>query len=113
MFTFSFKLVKHLTSIGFEVRHVNDMPNRWHSTDLEIAELADQQDYILISKDVDFKNRYLVKHSPKKLIKINLGNLSNQTLIQLVTENLTFIETLNQKGGFLVEIDQDRGATAS
>jgi predicted nuclease of predicted toxin-antitoxin system len=106
----SFKLVNHIRSLGYDVLHVNELPNRWYSTDKEIANFADEHDCILISKDIDFKNSFLINQSPRKLIKINMGNLSNQTLIRLVSENLPFIEVLNHRHEFLVELDPFHGA---
>jgi predicted nuclease of predicted toxin-antitoxin system len=76
------KLVKYLDKSGFEALHVNTLPNSYYSKDAEITEFADRHGMILISKDADFKNSFLLNRTPKKLIKINLGNITNDNLIK-------------------------------
>ena len=66
----SYKLSKKIESLGFESIHVNFILDKWFTSDTEIAKFADSNDYILISKDADFKNSYLINKLPKKLIKI-------------------------------------------
>lgn len=105
------KLVHHLLDIGYDARHVNDMPNRWYSSDMEIATYADEGDFIVISKDADFKDSYLISGSPKKLVKVSLGNISNQVLIDMITAQLPSLGALYDKGSFLVELDNRMGAT--
>jgi predicted nuclease of predicted toxin-antitoxin system len=84
---------------------VNELPNRWHSTDDEIAEVADRFDYVLISKDADFKNSFFLRNTPKKILKISLGNLSNDQLIQTVANLVPLIRSLDQRERFLMEVD--------
>lgn len=103
----SFKLVSRLKSLGYEALHVNELRNKWYSSDDEIRAYADLHDLILITKDYDFKNSYFVHRSPCKLIKIKLGNISNQQLIEIITDNLQAIEKLNGEDRFMVEIDKD------
>ncbi|SEF96994.1 hypothetical protein SAMN03080598_02021 [Algoriphagus boritolerans DSM 17298 = JCM 18970] len=43
---------------------------------------------MLISKDPDFKLSYLIKKKPLKLIKVNLGNVSNSALLELFSKKL-------------------------
>ncbi len=103
----SHKLVKHLKALGYESFHVNDLLHKWYSTDKEISAYADLHNLILITKDYDFKNSYFINQTPNKLIKINLGNISNEELIRIVSDNLAAIAKLNNENRFLVEIDRD------
>lgn len=61
---------------------------------------------ILITKDSDFRDSFFIKKTPKKLIKINLGNISNQELIRIISENINSITKLSQKSYFLIELDK-------
>lgn len=62
---------------------------------------------IVLTKDADFKNSFMVNRTPMKLIKINLGNISNQRLIQILSDNLEAIKLLNSSSKrFMIEIDQ-------
>jgi predicted nuclease of predicted toxin-antitoxin system len=103
----SYKLGKALRNFGYEAVHVNTILDRWFTDDITIACFADKENYTLISKDSDFRNSYLIKKSPKKLIKVNLGNISNDDLIQIFHDNLEDIVKLNSLSQFMVEIDVD------
>ena len=104
----SFKLVKTIQVLGFECIHVNDILDRWHTKDAEIAKYVDENNYILITKDADFRDSFFVKNTPKKLIKINLGNISNKELIAIFENTVSKIETIsNNNSSFIVEVDHD------
>lgn len=103
----SYKLVKHLNDLGFEAVHVNSVLNKWYTHDHEISAFADLHDLIIVTKDSDFKNSFFVKKSPRKLIKISLGNTSNQNLIKIISENIAAIQKLNTEERFLLEIDNE------
>jgi predicted nuclease of predicted toxin-antitoxin system len=100
------KLVKHLRTLGFTVIHVNEILNNWFTSDSMISKFADENDLIVITKDSDFRNSFYIKKSPKKLIKINLGNISNELLIQIITDNLEHFNKLNNNQFFIVEVDK-------
>jgi predicted nuclease of predicted toxin-antitoxin system len=102
----SYKLVNNLVSLGFECIHVNGILNKWHTTDSDICAYADKNEFVIITKDSDFKDSFLIKGVPKKLIKINLGNISNADLIQIITNNIDAIVKLEGNAAFLVEIDK-------
>lgn len=102
-----YKLVNHLKSEGFEAVHVNNILDRWHTTDEAICRYADEHDLVVISKDMDFKNSYLIHNTPRKLIKVNLGNIPNTRLIELFSENLKAINQLQKFTSFILELDQD------
>ena len=104
----SIQLSKRLSGSGHECTHVNQLPGRWHNSDPEIARIADQEDRILITKDSDFRDSCIVKGTPRKLIKVNLGNIPNNVLSDLIVSHLTDIERLNERARFLVEVDVDR-----
>jgi predicted nuclease of predicted toxin-antitoxin system len=103
----SYQVVNYLKSSGFETIHVNAILDKWNSKDSDICTYADSNDMIVISKDSDFRDSHFVKQTPKKLIKINLGNISNQELILLLSKNIDSIKKLNQNTFFLVEMNKD------
>ncbi|MCB9279926.1 MAG: DUF5615 family PIN-like protein [Lewinellaceae bacterium] len=59
------KVVRFFQSRDIEAIHVNDILDSWYSKDQDIAKYADQEDYVVLSKDADFKNSHLVKGTPK------------------------------------------------
>ncbi len=103
----SYKLTNYLISLGFQAIHINEILDKWETKDNAICNYADENDLVLITKDSDFRNSYFVKKTPKKLIKINLGNIANQELIIIFSENIKSIQKLNVKPHFLLEIDKD------
>jgi predicted nuclease of predicted toxin-antitoxin system len=103
----SFKVVKFLVSKGYSAIHVNDLPDKWYTKDDDISKYADANNLILITKDADFRNSYFIKKTPKKLIKVNLGNISNTTLVDILSEILDIIEKVNLLPHFLIEIEKN------
>jgi predicted nuclease of predicted toxin-antitoxin system len=104
----SYKLKNFLSSRGHFAIHVNEILNGAQTKDVELCSYADANDLIIITKDFDFVDFYYVRKSPKKLIKINLGNLSTNELIKKVSEALPFIEKANELKNFLLEIDKNQ-----
>lgn len=102
----SYQLKKHLLFLGFESKHVNEILDKSETKDSELCKYADQNDFVIITKDSDFRDSYFLNKSPKKLIKINLGNISNKDLIQIFDSNINSIKTLDIKDNFLLEIDK-------
>jgi predicted nuclease of predicted toxin-antitoxin system len=103
----SYKLTNFLISQGFDSKHVNEILDKSETKDSELCNYADQNNFVIISKDSDFRDSYFVKQSPKKLIKINLGNIPNEELIKIFKDNITVIQGLDDKPNFLLEIDKD------
>lgn len=103
----SYKISQHLKSLGFEVLHVNEILDKWHTRDKEICKYADLNDFVVVTKDSDFRDSYFINNTPKKLIKINLGNISNHHLMEILSENIDSIQRLNMKLSFLIEVEID------
>lgn len=57
--------------IGCNAVHVNQILQKWHTTDSEISKYADENEMVVITKDSDFKDSHFINSTPKKLIKIN------------------------------------------
>ncbi len=102
----SHKLVKLLNSLGFAAIHVNELLDKWYTTDSEICRHADENNYVVVTKDSDFRDGFFVHRSPKKLIKINLGNISNKELLKIFREHIEFIAKQDSNSFFLLEIDK-------
>ena len=100
-----YSLSKHLEELGHESIHVNFILDKWYTKDSKIAEYADQNEYVLISKDIDFKNSHLLKNSPRKLIRIELGNIPNKKLLELFTGYIKKIEAIQTRESFFITIN--------
>lgn len=103
-----YRLAKWLEQQGMQALHVNRLPKKWHTSDQEICRYANQNDCIVVTKDVDFRNSYFLQQTPHKLIRIELGNISNTQLLALFEQHLGLIQNYFEacQIGYL-EISQD------
>ncbi len=101
------KLCKFLASQGYEATHVNQILSKSATPDRLIAQYPDQHDFIVITKDAAFRNSYFLQKTPRKLIRLCLGNLSNTELLGLVETHLPAIERLNDTGSFYLEVSRE------
>ena len=63
--------------------HVNQILQKWHTSDAEICKYADENNLVVITKDGDFKNSHFINNSPKKIMRVALGNTSNADVLLL------------------------------
>jgi predicted nuclease of predicted toxin-antitoxin system len=103
----SFKVTNFLNQEGFEAVHVNHILDGDVTKDQKIADYADKNEYAILTKDMDFQHSHFIKSSPKKLIKINLGNISTKILIEILASQIETIKEIFVKQQFLIEIDKD------
>lgn len=88
------RLSEFVSARGVESKHTLDLPKKNATPDPEIIQIADQEDRIVISKDSDFFDNYILDGSPKKLLIVSTGNINNQGLIRLFEKNLEVLESL-------------------
>lgn len=103
----SYKLVRHIGLLGFKSIHVNEILDKWKTKDSDICKYADKNDFIVVSKDADFRDAHFVNKTPLKLIKINLGNIPNKDIEKIFSENISAFQRLNSKPSFLIEINKE------
>jgi predicted nuclease of predicted toxin-antitoxin system len=48
-----------------------------------VAERADDQDRIVVTKDRDFRDSHLLSDTPRRLLVVATGNISNNALLEL------------------------------
>ncbi|QEC77639.1 DUF5615 family PIN-like protein [Mucilaginibacter ginsenosidivorax] len=88
--------------------HVNQILQKWNTTDAEICKYADENDMVVITKDQDFKDSHFVNKTPKKIIRITLGNISNNDLVSVFMKNFFLILQMSSKEAFYLEIGKER-----
>ena len=98
------KLAEHLSKKGFDVKHVIELPLKDSTSDHEISRIADLEDRIVITKDEDFVNGFVLRKIPKKLLYVSTGNIDNKTLLSLFDKNLLALINNLEKHDF-VEMD--------
>ena len=100
-------LVRLLHEWGHDATHTSALPNANRSTDTEIATMADNENQVVVSKDRDFRNSHLLQGTPRRLLAVRTGNISNRELIALFDANIEQIVGALEEASF-VEIGPNR-----
>jgi predicted nuclease of predicted toxin-antitoxin system len=83
-----------LKSKGHDSIHTLDFPQRNKTSDTEIIEVALKEARVIISKDLDFLESFLVHSKPRKLILVRTGNVSNKQLLKIFDNNFDLIHAM-------------------
>lgn len=69
---------------GADAVHTLDLPEGNRTADVRVAECADSEERVVVTKDADFVDSHLLSGRPAKLLLISTGNLSNGELEALM-----------------------------
>ena len=69
------RLVRRLREAGHEAIHTLDLPLGNRTTDTLINDLSAREQYVVITKDSDFVNSFVLNRRPHKLLLISTGNI--------------------------------------
>ena len=98
-------LADWLQDKGHDAVHVTSLLTNERIPDGYICERSMVEERVVITKDTDFFNTYLIKQQPYKLIYVTTGNLKNRQLLDLFRISLgqliTTLETAQ-----VIEINQ-------
>lgn len=100
-------LARFLKSKGFEAVHTMDYPEGHLLQDDEIIKMAVEYQQIIITKDSDFLDNYLLKGSPPDVLLLEIGNIKNADLIQMFELNLNAIQDAFKQEAHLVVMDKN------
>ncbi len=100
------RLVKIFNQFGYEAIHTLDLPQGNKTQDEQINELSINNKYIVVTKDKDFLDSFLLYSKPYKLLFITTGNINNNDLINLLSNNLLQIISLFENHRF-IELNQN------
>jgi predicted nuclease of predicted toxin-antitoxin system len=96
------KLAKFLRDKVFSAIHTTYFPNGHLLDDETIVQIAIRDNLIIITKDIDFLDNYLINGIPPKVLMLQFGNISNADLVALFENNIANIEkTLTDGAGFV------------
>jgi predicted nuclease of predicted toxin-antitoxin system len=91
---------------GFDSIHTLDLPNKNSTSDKEITEIAINEKRIVITKDNDFLESFLLNSQPEKLIVVRTGNIPNSILLKIFDNNLELIKSMISRSN-LIEITRN------
>lgn len=103
---FPVRLAQFLRSAGYDTLHTKDLLLQNATKDSEINAISIQEHRIVITKDRDFWDSFLLRQEPYKLLLVTTGNITNNELLELFQNNLPkLIELFHDRS--LIEINRD------
>jgi predicted nuclease of predicted toxin-antitoxin system len=85
------RLARQLNDAGHDAVHTLDLPNGNRTSDVEINAISVSEQRVVITKDSDFVDSFVLRQEPWKLLLVSTGNITNRDLEQLFAANLTAI----------------------
>ena len=85
------RLARRLATVGHDTVHTLDLPAGNRTTDPEISRLANLGDRVVVTKDADFVNSYLLSRRPGRLLLVSVRNITNDDLERRVFAELPAI----------------------
>ena len=76
---------------GYDCIHTFDLESGNNTTDEIITKMSIDEERIVITKDSDFYNSFIIKKEPFKLIFVQLGNTSKNDLINFFSAKFSEI----------------------
>lgn len=95
------RLAHELTALGAEAVHTLDLPDRNLTTDSEIRRIAAADQRVVVTKDSDFVDSFLMHGEPPKLLFITTGNIPNDQLVHLLRSNWQSIQLMLNQGDYV------------
>lgn len=101
------RLVYRFQEAGLDAKHTLDLPLKNRTPDTVLNSISLDEKRVLVTKDADFVNSFLLQRKPYKLLLVSTGNIKNRHLELLVLANLEKIVEGFKVHDF-IEIDQIR-----
>ncbi|MEB3220791.1 MAG: DUF5615 family PIN-like protein [Candidatus Sericytochromatia bacterium] len=83
-----YRLALAIRQQGHDAVHTRELPNGNRTTDAEVNLISLEQERVVVTKDADFVESFLLQGAPHKLLLISTGNIQNDALLQLVLANM-------------------------
>ena len=91
---------------GFDALHTNDLSDKERTKDSQIRRIATVENRVVITKDYDFVDSYILRKLPKRILIITTGNIKNKQLYDLWRSNWELIIDLFATCSF-IELSDD------
>lgn len=100
-----FALSKFLHQHGFDSLHTIELPNKNATDDREVNALSVREQRIVVTKDKEFLESYILQGIPWKLLLVSTGNVGNLELFEMFDSRITQLKTLFKKH-YVVELNK-------
>ena len=74
------RLARWLQSEGYQAIHTRDLPDGNRTVDATLNGISIQELCVLVTKDEDFIDTFLLRRQPYKLLLVATGNITNSDL---------------------------------
>ncbi|MEM6804138.1 MAG: DUF5615 family PIN-like protein [Bacteroidota bacterium] len=101
------KLATYISELGNDCIHTTHFPDGHLLGDNQIIEIAKTQNRIVISKDSDFTEYFMLKGAPPQVLLIEFGNIGNKELLGLFESFFSEVKEAFQQGSDLVIFRKD------
>jgi predicted nuclease of predicted toxin-antitoxin system len=95
------RLAEFLNRAGHDAIHTIELPDGNHSTDNQIAQRSDTDGRVVVTKDQDFRDGHLLGRSPRQLLVVTTGNITNDALLALFELHLGAIVAALDEADFV------------
>ena len=85
-------LAEMLRYKGYDAKHTVEYPEGVFMNDSKIADYAENEGRIIVSKDTDFFDMVSLSRKNLKVLLIETGNIKNKELLKLISRNILIIE---------------------
>jgi predicted nuclease of predicted toxin-antitoxin system len=82
------RLAALFEQVGYDATHTLDLPLGNRTTDKVINRLSIDEQRVVVTKDADFIDSFLLRQEPWKLLLVSTGNIRNAELITLFMANI-------------------------
>lgn len=82
------RLALLLQQAGYDAVHTLDLPLGNRTSDTDINQLSINEQRVVVTKDSDFVDSFVLQQKPWKLLLVSTGNIRNAELINLFLANL-------------------------
>jgi len=95
-------LARWLKAKGFDAIHTTDFPDGHLMTDAEIQAISIREDRIVVTKDNDFYENFLLRGMPPRVLLLQFGNCSNHNLLSQFDKFFNQVQECFEQGAGLV-----------
>jgi predicted nuclease of predicted toxin-antitoxin system len=100
------KLARFLRDKGYPTIHTSYYSNGHLLGDSVIIDIAIRENRIIITKDSDFLDNFLLNGVPPKVLMLQFGNIKNSELVSLLDIELVQIIDIFSKGGDFITFNR-------
>jgi len=85
------RVARQLGAAGHDALPTSQLAAGNRTSDTDVARIADAEGRVVVSKDRDFRDAHLLRGTPRRLLVVATGNISNDGLSALLEEYLPMI----------------------